>query len=286
MKPDTLPFLEQTPLKVLHKAFESWYEVPYDWREDEALASSVWALPGTMYALGQSFQVEAAYKIAVKADNASVPHHLWDDRIWRGVYHNKSLRRRFRRRFDKRCPLGSMRSWFLSLWVRLVWRSLRHYLLDQHGSDWLHSVAPEAHQDMAKGRDCLKYAAGSDWWEWRAGSSLFFWRWTPEFRWMTRDGHPVWILEEALPCYRKPQKGEADSAVHAQIKSKLSSVLAKGYISSGPVQSLTSFFAMPKGEANIRMVFDASKSGLNKAIWAPSFASQRAKTYHLGRFAD
>jgi hypothetical protein len=37
------------------------------------------------------------------------------------------------------------------------------------------------------------------------------------------------------------------------------------------VSSLTSFFAVPKGTAGIRVVYDATRSGLNDAIWAPNF---------------
>jgi hypothetical protein len=37
------------------------------------------------------------------------------------------------------------------------------------------------------------------------------------------------------------------------------------------VVSLTSFFGVDKGETDVCMVYDASKSGLNDVIWAPSF---------------
>lgn len=37
------------------------------------------------------------------------------------------------------------------------------------------------------------------------------------------------------------------------------------------MKSLTSFFAVPKGEGDIRVVYDATRSGLNNAIWTPNF---------------
>jgi len=37
------------------------------------------------------------------------------------------------------------------------------------------------------------------------------------------------------------------------------------------VKSLTSFFSVPKGKDYIRMVYDASASGLNDALWAKNF---------------
>ncbi len=39
----------------------------------------------------------------------------------------------------------------------------------------------------------------------------------------------------------------------------------------GEVKSLTSFFAVPKGEGDVRIVYDGTKSGLNNQLWAPWF---------------
>jgi hypothetical protein len=54
----------------------------------------------------------------------------------------------------------------------------------------------------------------------------------------------------------------------AQKKSK---VRDRGYIQSGLVKSLTLYFAVPKGEGEIHMVYDGTKSGLNHALWVPWF---------------
>jgi hypothetical protein len=51
----------------------------------------------------------------------------------------------------------------------------------------------------------------------------------------------------------------------------LESVRLRGYVKPGPVVSLTSFFCVDKGPTDIRMVYDASKSGLNDVVWVPSF---------------
>ncbi len=37
------------------------------------------------------------------------------------------------------------------------------------------------------------------------------------------------------------------------------------------VKSLTKSFAVPKGEDDMHMVYDATQSGLNKCLWVPSF---------------
>jgi hypothetical protein len=44
------------------------------------------------------------------------------------------------------------------------------------------------------------------------------------------------------------------------------------YIQTGTVDSLASFFSVPKGDTDVRMVYDGTKSGLNDSLWAPWFA--------------
>ena len=52
----------------------------------------------------------------------------------------------------------------------------------------------------------------------------------------------------------------------------------KRYIDSGQVDSVTSFFSVPKEEEDIRMVYNATSSGLNDAVWCPWFALPTVKT--------
>jgi hypothetical protein len=47
---------------------------------------------------------------------------------------------------------------------------------------------------------------------------------------------------------------------------KLDKVRKRRYIAPGFVASLTSFFVVPKGSDDIRMVYDVSVSGLNDSI--------------------
>jgi hypothetical protein len=60
--------------------------------------------------------------------------------------------------------------------------------------------------------------------------------------------------------------------------SKIQTVIQRGYIAGGKVQSLTQYFAVPKGTEDIRMVYDAMASGLNTCLWAPSFWLPSAKS--------
>jgi len=43
------------------------------------------------------------------------------------------------------------------------------------------------------------------------------------------------------------------------------------YISPGPMISLTSYFSVPKGDSDIRLMYDGTKSSLNNSLWAPWF---------------
>jgi hypothetical protein len=53
---------------------------------------------------------------------------------------------------------------------------------------------------------------------------------------------------------------------------KLMKVFARRYFIYGMILSLTSFFAVPKGDMDIRLVYNGTSLGLNAHLWAPWFA--------------
>jgi hypothetical protein len=55
------------------------------------------------------------------------------------------------------------------------------------------------------------------------------------------------------------------------VKRKLSKIRERAYLVAAFVVSFVSFFHVPKGENDIRMVYDGTKCGLNDAMWVPSF---------------
>jgi len=67
--------------------------------------------------------------------------------------------------------------------------------------------------------------------------------------------------------------------VKEAVKLKLQKVRLRRYIAKGTVVSLTSFFSVPKGEDDIRMVYDGTKSGLNAAMWVPRFGLLTIETH-------
>ena len=63
----------------------------------------------------------------------------------------------------------------------------------------------------------------------------------------------------------------ADNRRHAS-EEKLQKVVDRGYLDNQQVVvSFTTYFHVPKGDEDIRMVYDGTKCGLNGAVWVPTF---------------
>jgi hypothetical protein len=62
---------------------------------------------------------------------------------------------------------------------------------------------------------------------------------------------------------------------------KLMTVFARRHFEYGLILSLTSFFSVPKGDTDIRMVYNGTSSGMNAHLWAPWLAL--LKIYALAR---
>jgi hypothetical protein len=119
--------------------------------------------------------------------------------------------------------------------------------------------------------DCIRRASKATGWEWTVGSRPHFWRWGPEYWREARDGARVHV-QSKLPNYRRKQDIPKDKATKKLIQGKVGKVRKRGYITKGKVVSVTSFFAVPKGEDDIRMVYNGTSCGLNDAVFAPWFA--------------
>jgi len=123
----------------------------------------------------------------------------------------------------------------------------------------------------------------SDFWEWKGGSVLFFWRWGPVLR-EARDGFPIRDPGSLAKYKRRQRRLEPDIA--RKLAEKIHDQRVKGYIeqletSAGePDQPISDvdYFPVPKTECpvtgkrlDIRVVYNGTSSGLNEAVWAPNF---------------
>jgi hypothetical protein len=88
---------------------------------------------------------------------------------------------------------------------------------------------------------------------------------------VARDGYLIWWLTSP-PTNKWPQPSERDPVIREKVTKKLATIRSRRYIVPGHVENLTSYFAVPKGDSDIRVVYDATKSGLNACIWVPSFS--------------
>ena len=129
----------------------------------------------------------------------------------------------------------------------------------------------ELWKDLEIGRDAVGRAANSSWWNWDAGSTLYFWRWPKWTKKSVRDGVELFIDWSNMPKYWKRQQWPDEEHAIKKLRSKLANVRMKKYIQPGFVKSLTSYFAVPKAETDVRIVYDGTACGLNDSLWAPNF---------------
>jgi hypothetical protein len=112
----------------------------------------------------------------------------------------------------------------------------------------------------------------TNWFEFHAGSRLIHFHFPARYRTMACDGVPVWF-ERLGPTTRESQPIIADPDLRTKAKDKIIKVVRRRYlITSGiTIKSLIKYFAVPKGEDNVRLVYDAMANKLNECAWVPSF---------------
>jgi len=237
---------------------------------------------------------------AVKSDDANVDYSMWLDYFLDGGGFS-SISVEFRCSIQH--SMDTFRCWMLSWWKRKllreycnylevsfpVWKSFRaNYLkrlvsldistgtyawlsggLLRYREGWKRRIILSRSEWM-KGSDSLIRALRSSWWEWSDGSGPFYWRWPIRYQEYIRDGVAFPFLRSP-PLHMNPQKGIVDDHRKQIVVDKLSKVLDRRYLGSGTVKSLTSFFDVPKGKDDVRMVYDGTINGFNDSIEVPRF---------------
>jgi hypothetical protein len=130
----------------------------------------------------------------------------------------------------------------------------------------------ELTKDVAAGVDMISRLDGANWWAWKKGSSLVFWRWPAgEQRQSARDGMPIWI-KSRLPRYQRRARAPDPLKKHLIVE-KLQKILDRKYvvapITVDFISSLMDFFAVDK-DSDIRLVYNGTSCGLNDDLWAPN----------------
>lgn len=230
---------------------------------------------------------------ATKADDAEVPEYLWDDRLLQVLNCEKT---------DARLKaMGIFRCMLLRWWKRRVTKSYTDWSVGRRVQAKNHvkahrlvtlekekgvytwtakgrkqyksarnQVRTEERKSNDAARDTIRRSSNSTWWEWTVGSTPFFWRWPGWYMEKIRDGTPP-CFKGVVPRSLIPQREEKDDRTRAAMKGKIEVPIDKEYLERGLIFSLTSFFSVPKGDRDIRMVYDGTRSGLNEVLYAPWF---------------
>jgi hypothetical protein len=113
----------------------------------------------------------------------------------------------------------------------------------------------------------LWHTTHNNWFELHTGSRLVHLCFPIRYRMMARNRVPVWF-EKPGPATREAQPLIADSALRAKAKEKIIKVVRRRYLMTTDlnIKSLINFFAIPKGEDDVRMVYDATVNQLNDCM--------------------
>ena len=210
---------------------------------------------------------EKEHAKAVKADDARVPVEYWNDSI-----------KPFASPEKREQTLAFYRSRGWSKFVRHLTSDCASYLSDKYGGDWKTQPRKKNGKLTPLGVDqhaichIIWHATNTTWFEYLAGTRLIHFRFPKRYRSQARDGVPI-FFESSVPESKSPQKPFGNPSVKAQVRAKIEKALHRRYmIHSGiTLRAFIKYFGVPKGEFDIRVVYDGTASGLNDALWVPSF---------------
>ena len=221
--------------------------------------------------------------VATKADNAEVQVQFWNQRLLSKLEFLSEVEEE-----KISNALSTLCTFALRVWRRRILLSFIEYCRIYHIMHWSAYVHKGARilytgllRDIEAGRDCLYYVSKATCWEWKGGSRTLFWRWPFAFRAHVRDCLPIFWNTRKRPDSKKLQSEITDSETKIIMKQKIESVREKKYIQKGHVKSLISYFSVPKGDNDVRMVYDGTASGFNSHIWVPSFGLPTISTLRL-----
>jgi hypothetical protein len=147
---------------------------------------------------------------STRSDGSAIPYHLWNDGIadklgelWNSdEYKNPPSSKKkddspggkaalTKPRLDFADPLDrlklshmlrTLRTAAAMYWKKLVKKCFLNWF-NKHGSSHKDHVAIKE-----AGEAAVAKAAETIWWEWKSGSTIFFWRWPPDYQDVVREG--------------------------------------------------------------------------------------------------
>jgi hypothetical protein len=179
---------------------------------------------------------------AVKLDDAEIPMYLWDEQILLSmdtmVVPKKEVTE----------ALTTLRRLMLRYWKNKV---------HQDFFKWFDEQTWNNEEDKCKvldaGRVAIKYAMKASWRDWDGVSSIFFWRWPPEFfEEVCFRLSPQFVLDP--PTSKDKQRPYTDPTTEHLEKAKIKKVMYRGYVkqvSPELILSLMHFFLVSNGSVDI-----------------------------------
>ena len=209
---------------------------------------------------------------AVKSDDAPVPVHIWDRKVFRGpptVEQTRALE----------CARGAL----MRHYRRRLLNDGIAFLRTTHGEKWYDacrsSLGSNFKSNLEAIRDIMWRSTENNWFEYPMGSRLKFFRYPSRYRKMARDGVPIFFTG-ARPTSKQAQSSKTKPEEKAILKEKLLKIIEKRYliIPDSVVESWIKYFGVPKGVLDgvvqdWRIVHHAGANGLNDylCVWAPPF---------------
>jgi hypothetical protein len=92
-----------------------------------------------------------------------------------------------------------------------------------------------------------------------------------EQRLAARDGMHIFIQSPHPRVRRGVKPPRFDALTREVVSAKISTMIEKSYLEVGLVQTHLHYFAVPKGDSGVRVVFDGTSCGLNETLWSPNF---------------
>ena len=125
----------------------------------------------------------------------------------------------------------------------------------------------QSYLDFTKGLRVLGQVTMSTWWEWTYGSAPLFWRWNvPEQIEAARDGMRIFVPSTLPRSHQGVKPPRFASETRKLAASKIDAMVGKSYLEEGLVRTSLHYFAVPKGESDIRVVFDGTSCGFSFSL--------------------
>ena len=188
---------------------------------------------------------------------------------------------------DRTKVFTAFRNYWRRLFQRYLYLDFLATIREEFGENWFNDPTLKRSENgqhtklghlLSGATNALFYANNTNFFEYLSGSKTFYFRFPVFHRKMIRDGAKLFFekpgpkltprqLERAQPAFSDPTAKE-------EVRKKVFKVKNRQYIVGTTrldIASIIKYFAVPKGEADWRVVYDATASGLNECVWAPSF---------------